>query len=349
VLQSQLASQQYTLPEPGIYSIILEAADLANNTKYVRRLCLFDPFSDITVDPKFDLFASTASKVANFSYQNNISHGVVFTWQGHFRNAFHEENVLLGPVRSYPPQLGTRKTIPAGSPLEDHEGELTVDGIQESRGITNFQVTFAKDHKGGLEQPANPQSPPNGWRDVGLNTTFTLPIATSEGDTVTVWVKATDAVGNVKVDRTKVTFDSSPPFAQELEFHMNELVPGVDFSSRFELSASDDESGIAYVLWTFKRSNGSIHYQERVEGRRDCTDFQTCRCTPADDCFWFDQSYSFSNCHMMVEKENLDTEVITVTADVTNMAGVVSTKTFMNGNLTLLNGTEACKFPTFVS
>ena len=57
---------------------------------------------------------------------------------------------------------------------------------------------------------------------------------------------------------------------------------------------------------------------------QSCTNFRVCQCTPAMDCFAFNQSYSLSNCNMMVEKENLAAETINITADVTNMAGLVT-------------------------
>ena len=94
--ESNLTSQSYSPPRPGLYSVVLGASDLANNTKYVRRLMLFDPLSDVSSDPDHALFVSTASEAANYTYQSNITSDVVVTWEGHFRNAFLEENGLLG-------------------------------------------------------------------------------------------------------------------------------------------------------------------------------------------------------------------------------------------------------------
>ena len=102
VYQSNLTSQSYIPPRPGLYSVVLGASDLANNTKYVRRLVLFDPVSHVTSDPDHDLFVSTASEAANYSYQSNISSDVVVTWEGHFRNAFVEDNGLLGELDALP-------------------------------------------------------------------------------------------------------------------------------------------------------------------------------------------------------------------------------------------------------
>ncbi|PVD21755.1 hypothetical protein C0Q70_17556 [Pomacea canaliculata] len=337
VFEANYTTQEYTPPEPGMYSIILEVGDRANNTKYVRRLCLYDPSSQITSDPRYRLYVTSASDAANYSYQSDLSTPVSINWTNYFRNALHEDNALLGEVLVYPTQLENgKKNIPRDGPLDDHQGSRTVDAIPNERGIINFQVAFAKDHNGGRFQPLAPAFPLSGWANLGLNTSYTLPLdlSPSEADTVTLWVKATDAMNNVKIERTQVTFDSTPPSVQNLKFYMNVPVPGVDFSSVFDLTVRDPESGVAYVLWTFRRSNGVILYQEKVPGKRAETqtcsqDFTKCECTTAGHCFYFNQSYAVSNCHMMVEKESLQHETITVTANVTNMAGLVNVLTWM--------------------
>lgn len=92
---------------------------------------------------------------------------------------------------------------------------------------------FTKDHDGGQTQPLTPTTPLSGWIDLGFSTTYTLSseLRPSEADTVTVWVKATDVMGNERIERTQATFDTSSPVAQGLKFYMNMPVPGVDFSS----------------------------------------------------------------------------------------------------------------------
>lgn len=94
----------------------------------------------------------------------------------------------------------------------------------------NFKVFYNKDHEGGKIQPANPPS----WTDRGLSTSYTIPDKLSEGDTLTVWVKATDYVNNELVQRIHVTLDSTPPQLQTANtgFRMNEIVPGIPFSSK---------------------------------------------------------------------------------------------------------------------
>ena len=96
----------------------------------------------------------------------------------------------------------------------------------------NFKVHFKKDHDGGKNQPPIPSSPSSVWTDLDLNTTFNIPDTASEGTTFTVWVKATDVLGNVKVDRTQVNFDVTPPAVEKFDFNMNSPAENVDFASK---------------------------------------------------------------------------------------------------------------------
>ncbi|KAK7471676.1 hypothetical protein BaRGS_00035689, partial [Batillaria attramentaria] len=320
VLHSNLRPQQYTFPEPGMYSVILEIADLANNTVYVRRLCLFDNTSTITTDPEYAFYVITASEAENHRYQNHT-----------------------GSVRPYPPQLQDmiskkyHKDLKRQPPWDDFEGDRTVSEIRNKRAIVNFKVA----HRLGRISDSEP--PANLWIDLNLNTTYKVPENLPDAQTVTIWVKATDAMGNEKVEKTNVTIDSTEPDVPEFEFRMNTYVEGIDFSSTFDLVANDPQSGVAFVKWTFTRQNGTVIYNATVHGKRAQSgcDRRECFCTITDECFLHSQSFSLSNCHMMVEKENLATEVITVTADVTNMAGLVTRRNMTKGSLIMLNGTQA--------
>ncbi|KAK7471675.1 hypothetical protein BaRGS_00035688, partial [Batillaria attramentaria] len=249
---NRLYAEQYTLPSPGMYSIILEVADRANNTKYVRRLSNPD---------------------SGYAYQNKRKDPVVVTWDQHFKNVFQVENNLLGRVRAYGPELENNvKQIPQDTELEDHEGDRTIDAIPNIDGIANFQVAYVKDHSGGSDQPEPPSS--SQWTDLYLNTTYIVPVPDKElvaADTVTIWVKATDATGIEKVARTKVSFDFTPPELNQEDlasgFRMNTAVEGMDFSSTFNLQVFDWESGIDFIQWTFTRRNGDVVYKTKEPGK----------------------------------------------------------------------------------
>ncbi|KAK7096234.1 hypothetical protein V1264_005552 [Littorina saxatilis] len=351
VFNSNYSIQHFTLREPGMYSVILELGDQANNTRYVRRLVLYDPTPVITADPVHAFFVTSASMAANYTFQNNISAPITVTWEGHFRNAFHEDNNLLGQVRAYPPELRDltvknkyifRKVILRNTSDDDNEGSRTVEEIPNRRGIVNFKIQDTTDTDGGKNQPATPTGT---WTDLDLSTHYTVRHNPSDKQTVTIWVQATDAMGTELVERRQVSFDSSAPNASSLQFLMNAPVPGIDFSSTFAVDTVDRESGVAYVLWTFRRnSTGQVIHQEKVPGKQvsSCNGLdRNCYNTSTGEMFAHNQSYSFSNCRMTVEKESLATEKIQVTADVTNMAGLSYQVSMEKDDLTKLNGTQA--------
>ncbi|KAK7497824.1 hypothetical protein BaRGS_00010958 [Batillaria attramentaria] len=317
-------SVNYTPPEAGMYAVILEATDRANNSQYVRRLVLYDPTSRVTSDPDRRFYVSSACP-----------------------NTLHEEEGLLGEVREFPVRLeGSIRAIRRNSDMDDHEGKRTVEAIPNVKGIVNFQVAYSKHRDSGKQE--EPQE--SDWKNVGLSQTYTLPEAVSTlacgGDTVTLWVRASDVMGNQMEETTQVTFDETPPEVELPELEMNAPVSGVPFSSVFHFHTRDVESGIAFVNWTFTRSNGNVLYQEKVQPKltKDCPpgNFRTCYCTRQRNskCFLVDQSYALNNCHVTVEKEKLSTEQITVKWEVFNMAGLVSSGTMLKGDLTALNGTE---------
>ncbi|KAK7096288.1 hypothetical protein V1264_005597 [Littorina saxatilis] len=336
-------SQIYQPPSPGMYAVILEAGDLANNTKYVRRLVLYDPVSGVDTDPAHHLRFTTASPMDNYAFQNNTSAPVV-TWEGFFVNRLHEENALLGSVDPYPSQLeDSRKRIPPQ--LDDDEGERTVKAIPNERGIVEFEVRVHR-KSGKVEQSrfVNPPASTLSWQSTGLNQVFRVRDDVNVGETVIVWVRASDMLGNQRVERAIVTVDNSPPEVGQMTFLMNTRVPGIDFSSRFELAAQDEESGITHVNWRFTRSNGTEIYSKTVPSTpaENCVGQSShkCYCNRRNQCFLTDVSLSLSNCHMMVEKESLDTEIISVTAEVVNRAGLVLSRSMQKGKLADLNGTE---------
>nr|KAG5707235.1 hypothetical protein BaRGS_000009 [Batillaria attramentaria] len=182
------------------------------------------------------------------------------------QNTLHEEEGLLGEVREFPVRLeGSIRAIRRNSDMDDHEGKRTVEAIPNVKGIVNFQVAYSKHRDSGKQE--EPQE--SDWKNVGLSQTYTLPEAVSThacgGDTVTLWVRASDVMGNQMEETTQVTFDETPPEVELPELEMNAPVSGIAFSSVFHFHTRDVESGIAFVNWIFTRSNGNVLYQEKVQ------------------------------------------------------------------------------------
>ena len=88
--------------------------------------------------------------------------------------------------------------------LDDNEGGRSRTAITNYRGIVKFEVNW--------DQSVSEQVPTTGWEDLNpLNDEVSKQTPLVDGDRLRVWVKATDAVGNTKVDSTFIQIDGSAP------------------------------------------------------------------------------------------------------------------------------------------
>lgn len=104
-------SMSYTPTNPGVFAMILEASDRANNSDYVSRYVVYDPSSTIEIQTgDDDIKALSGSKNASFKWQvltssSQSSLNLEFSWRGHFINRLHHEGGFLNNIESYTPQL----------------------------------------------------------------------------------------------------------------------------------------------------------------------------------------------------------------------------------------------------
>ncbi|XP_048246416.1 uncharacterized protein LOC124142642 isoform X1 [Haliotis rufescens] len=359
VNQSSSASNSfqatYTPPQPGVYSFILEASDKANNSIFVRRIAIYDPVSSVTIDTDADsrLYISSADPKGGYNWQDDPFRDIKVTWTNHFVNLKHEEGKWLNQVLAYPPQLEDfLKKIPKDSGQDDHEGQRTVDAIPNKRGVVKFEVVLRKDSNGGKNQ----QEPTSGWVDIGVNETFTIS-AGSHGapltnrDTVTVWVRATDVLGNTRIDSTRVHFDDTPPGADQPVFKRNTHKNNVPFSSTVEINVLDMESGLKRVdLFVRKVNSSLVIVNETLPFTTidSCPVFTTCYCATGNKvCFNKKQFLSINNCWL--KQPMLEDQTVTMEMNFVNMAGIHTTRSFNVDSLNSLTGTQASLSPQGVT
>lgn len=113
--------------ESGMYSVLLQIADHANNSKIARQLVLFDKISvieftkpgmiqqmptaeDIELMYRGDggFHVLTAIPETGYLWQtasNNSRTNIVFNWENHFVNKIIEKGKLLNKVLPYPTQF----------------------------------------------------------------------------------------------------------------------------------------------------------------------------------------------------------------------------------------------------
>ncbi len=97
---------EYTLPGPGMYSVVLEVTDSVGNTAVARRLLLWDSQSAVSTNPKRPMSVLDPTSVTEegetyvwVTKTVDKNHPVTVTWSGHFENKFHHDNQLLNEVK----------------------------------------------------------------------------------------------------------------------------------------------------------------------------------------------------------------------------------------------------------
>ncbi|XP_067649879.1 uncharacterized protein [Haliotis asinina] len=359
VNQSSSASNSfqttYTPTDPGVYSFILEASDKANNSVFVRRIALYDPVSSVTIDTGADnrLYISSAYPNGGYNWQDDPSRDIKVTWTNHFVNLMHEQGKWLNQVLAYPPQLEDfLKNIPRESKQDDHEGNRTVEAIPNRRGVVKFELAYAKDSNAGVNQA----EPTTGWTDVGLSETYTIPQGLRLGPltkqhTVTVWVRATDILGNTRVDSTRVHFDDTPPEVEQPTFRKNVETNNVPFSSTVEVNIRDMQSGLKRVdLFIWKTDSNMAIVNETLPLRTisSCSGFSTCYCTTVSPvCFNRRQILPIKNCWL--KHPMLEGKTVTMEMHFVNMAGLRTTRSFTVADPDTLTGTQGSLAPVNVT
>ncbi|KAL3832348.1 hypothetical protein ACJMK2_024000 [Sinanodonta woodiana] len=194
----------YTPSEEGMFSVLLQAVDKANNSKIARRFLLYVPSSNISLNTRYMWQTTKAGKTTEISV----------VWKNHFINKFISEGKLLNKVNAYPIQfqdiqregiLQTSKFVFPG--LDDNEGQRTVDEKQNKNGIVRFEAVIS------LSDGTN--EPQKGWFDInGLAENVKFNETLRDGITARVWVRAHDVLGNTISDNIEVHFDSSEPLVK---------------------------------------------------------------------------------------------------------------------------------------
>ncbi|XP_067649446.1 ephrin type-A receptor 5-like [Haliotis asinina] len=339
----------YTPPAPGMYSVILEASDLANNSCYARRLFLYDDASNVSVSVDDPLFISSAAAATNYRWQASLNADVVVNWTGHFSNQVHHKSNLLNAVADYPPQFTDIERETASSTFtvkriqfDDDDGARTRNAIPNIQGIVKFEVAYRRDHYGGFTILG-----PEKWQQIALHETFTIQNeARINGDTIRVWVRATDIMNSTRTDSTLVSFDASEPTVQLKKLTKNVQNGTYHYSSLVSITAFDEDSGIQEVTWRLLRSStrkvtrtGTLSPTDYRLNEAECEDHPgLCRKTPSKAYFRDTFSLPINHCWLSVEKKRLTTEVIILNVTVTNAAMLSTTRSRQIENINTFSG-----------
>ncbi|XP_052090888.1 uncharacterized protein LOC127727811, partial [Mytilus californianus] len=347
VLASNNTFPEYEPKGPGVYSTILEVADRANNSRYVRRIAIFDKTSEISTKSNHRLFVSSASNQSNYSWQttpNNLqTTTLIVQWENHFINEVHENGHFLARVQDYTPRLSDNvkrvnyKEIE--SQFDDNEGSRTKDEIPNINSIVQFEISHGT---------PSTVAPINGWEDIvplKENQSIVLSgVNIRDGDSHQVWIRAYDVMGNEKVDSTVVHFDHSQPILYDPMIKKNVDDEQFPFSSRVTVATKDEHSGISKVSIKFVvNRTGEVKNQKDFQivsqPQQLCDQLlKECYCIPTGECFLIDIVQDINNCWLRFPIDEIEDEVYTLQIAVYNLAMLSSMTTYNLGNATSFSG-----------
>ncbi|XP_070571273.1 uncharacterized protein [Ptychodera flava] len=297
-LDASSTSFTMNLTEPAEYCVLLTVDDVAGNHIHARRFLIFDDVSVVDIDSTghYPLWVDSASANTSYLWQTNLQDEnctgpqVLARWPRHFYNEFHRQNGMLKAIEDHSPPLTSDYEEVTGQPPETRSREA----IPNINAIVRFEVDYARDHQGGRSIV----TPPGNWLDVDdtLIEGQAFDIPRIDGDSIRIWVRASDVMGNENRDDVLLHIDSSPPLLHDVFLTRLRLEESPDYDSlivsKIEISflAYDDHSGLHTIQWTLIDMSDNIVYSEgSVAVRRlkisECSP-ANCACIPKDnDCY----------------------------------------------------------------
>ncbi|XP_022305312.1 uncharacterized protein LOC111112206 isoform X3 [Crassostrea virginica] len=329
--------------EPGVYSWILEVNDKANNSAYVRRFVIYDPSSTVTSDSTQPLYATSGNPESDFKWQSNNPQNVSFSWKDHFLNELHESGNFLARIRRFPASLsdgGDRdgyKNIPDAN--DDTEGTRGRDAIPNERGIIKYDIAYALGRN---------QLSPQAYQYINRtipSISISLSQTLQDGNSLSFWVRAYDILGNTKVERHVLHYDSTKPEVSSLELQTNVGSGHMNFTSSVRImGASDPHSGVKRIKYRFRAlRTGKVISNKEYEYSNPPRDQHYCNSNPCDTNLPTDESFGrtinlpFSNCDAM-NVSDVSTETVNLEMDIYNSAGLYIRREVQISNLTALKG-----------
>ena len=236
--------------EPRLYCVKLEVKDYADNVRQARRFFLYDESTNITTNPHKSFYVSSARHVTEFQWQA-ANKRICLDWKDYFYNQFYLNNNLLGPIA--PDPHGFINGI-----YEQTSGTLPVTGTANVAGIITFLFSFTRNAGSYSTETEAPNV---------LDQQFCSDIDTTDGDMLTLRIRAQDIIGNSYAEGRLLYIDGSPPVAEIIGLEKDgyrqlSAHDHLDLSKmNLEFNAFDPHSGIKTVEWTF----GTMDYSDVVD------------------------------------------------------------------------------------
>ena len=174
-LQVKLIPHSYAA---GVYSIVMDVADVAGNRARARTVFFLDPLNNIEISENHDVTveqgvtSDTGTWIADTGQLD-------FDWTGVFANSYHVRNNFMKSVAELHDTLDDTRP---------DNGNRTLAAVTNSNGMTHFEVFWNIGSSQTLLQIDPPQS-----------TQLSLNPERADGDVVSLTVQGYDLSGHFKV------------------------------------------------------------------------------------------------------------------------------------------------------
>lgn len=354
VLHSSSIQYPMFIPDvAGIYSVLMTIRDEANNSRIARRFVLYDPVSNISLNPNDNgkLFVSSAGEDSGYRWQTSVSDDdyttFVVNWSNHFVNELHEKGKFLNTILPYPIQfedlqddgiLMSKKFVEDA--LDDYEGQLTRNGIKNFHGIIKFEIAQV--------YTLDTNEPQTGWdRIEPLAETYSFREKLSDGAGVRIWVRAYDVMDNKQADFTHVRVDRSKPAmtnetSTDTKMVVNFQGGSFNYTTRITFKAVDVHSGVHEIGYVIRvnstRNQDQLLYNGSAPANMKPDDGF---CTSLDGiCYFPEQTLDLDNCWFMVSKNELDIASAKIRVTALNRAMLSQSVEFEIPKINALHGLE---------
>ncbi|XP_006821241.1 uncharacterized protein LOC102806757, partial [Saccoglossus kowalevskii] len=318
-----------------VYCVMLIVDDVAGNHNRARRFLIFDDVNAVDIDTtdQYPMWVDSAAENTSFLWQtdlqdtNNTGPRVVLRWTGHFYNWFHRQHKFLNAIEDDSPPLTSQYEEVTGQPPATRSREA----IPNINAIVRFEVNYDIDNKGGRTI-----SYPSGvWSSIEnvMHEFQHFDVPRNDGDSIHLWVRATDVMGNSNQDDVLIHVDSSRP-----EIHNISSVKNVKPSTlRIIFQTYDDHSGVHTIQWhlmdlvnvNVTRGSGQVVVKKPTIGVSLC-ELPNCACIPKDDeCYYRDYAVELDENLLGIPTENQEENSIyyySFTITTTNNAMLTTTR-----------------------
>ncbi|CAH1250566.1 Hypp8875 [Branchiostoma lanceolatum] len=283
--------------DPGVFSTVMTIEDAsggneAGNIERTRRFYLYDATSDITIDNSAglaengDMWISTTVVDTDYLWQQNLDQFITVEYFDHFIQHTHHNGKFLNAISDFF----------AAVPQANDDVDTTArsrQAIVNQKGVVTFETSYHVDHEGGTTKASG------AWTNVDdLHAgSQSLTISRVDGDTVTVYIRATDILDNQQTDEVSIHIDSTPPIIEDFWLEKNGL-EGITVHNAIELydclvkfTTYDIHSGLYTISWRLVDMadesivHGSGNLAVRVESESEPCTADTCKCTPMQPCY----------------------------------------------------------------